>query len=190
MGFFLGGGDRTGFWRPVFNFKKKLGELSHFFFSSFSKEREKGMTNTQSCPSACEEVLDVESKWSYLPITPTYDEYVQRWVVMSEREGFHVKTRSSMKELLEDAKRIVLTDKSKKRMLFKVACILSCLSGVNFTWMTYCWYLIGTTDFVSSIMSTHFCWGKHLTPCGKTWSILSHVSGLIWSRNQWSTRES
>ena len=31
MGFFWGGGDRTGFWRPVFNFKKKLGELSHFF---------------------------------------------------------------------------------------------------------------------------------------------------------------
>ena len=79
------------------------------------------MANAQACPAACEEVLDVESKWPYLPITPTYDEYVQRWVVMPEpdRDGFHVKTRSAMKELLEDVKRGVLADKRKKRMLFK-----------------------------------------------------------------------
>jgi hypothetical protein len=78
------------------------------------------MANAQTCPAACEEVLDVESKWPYLPITPTYDQYVQRWVVMPEREGFHRKTRSAMKQLLEDAKWKVLSDKSKKRALFKI----------------------------------------------------------------------
>ena len=78
------------------------------------------MANAQACPVACEEVLDVESKWPYLPITPTYDQYVQRWVVMSEREGFHLKTRSAMKQLLEDAKWMVLNDKFKKRALFKI----------------------------------------------------------------------
>ena len=78
------------------------------------------MANAQACPAACEEVLDVESKWPYLPITPTYDQYVQRWVVMPEREGFHLKTRSAMKQLLEDAKWKVLSDKSKKRALFKI----------------------------------------------------------------------
>ena len=39
-------------------------------------------------------MLDVENKWPYLPITPTYDQYVQRWVVMPDREGFHLKTRA------------------------------------------------------------------------------------------------
>jgi len=79
------------------------------------------MSNAQACPAACEEVLDVESKWPYLPITPTYDEYVQQYLVMPqpERDGFHVKTRSAMKELLEDIKRGVRADKRKKRMLFK-----------------------------------------------------------------------
>ena len=77
------------------------------------------MTNAQTCPESCEEVLDVEIKWSYPPITPTYDEYVQRWVVRPEREGFHLKTRSVMKQLLDDANRMILTDKRKKRMLFK-----------------------------------------------------------------------
>jgi hypothetical protein len=38
---------------------------------------------------------------------------------MPEREGFHLKTRSVMKQLLEDAKWMVLADQSKKRMLFK-----------------------------------------------------------------------
>ena len=64
--------------------------------------------------------MDVENKWPYLPITPTYDQYVQRWVVMTEREGFHLKTRSVMKEFLEDAKWMVLNDKFKKRALFKI----------------------------------------------------------------------
>ena len=77
------------------------------------------MANAQVCPEAGDEVLDVESKWPYLPITPTHDEYVQRWVVMPERERFHLKTRSVMKQLLENAKWMVLTDKIKKRMLFK-----------------------------------------------------------------------
>ena len=38
---------------------------------------------------------------------------------MPEREGFHLKTRSVMKQLLEDAKWMVLADQSKKRRLFK-----------------------------------------------------------------------
>ena len=77
------------------------------------------MANEQAFPVPCEEVLDVENKWPYLPITPTYDQYVQRWVVMPEREGFHLKTRSAMRQLLEDAKWMVLHDKFKKRALFK-----------------------------------------------------------------------
>ena len=40
-------------------------------------------------------------------------------MVMPEREGFHLKTRSVMKQLLDDANRMILTDKRKKRMLFK-----------------------------------------------------------------------
>jgi hypothetical protein len=78
------------------------------------------MANAQACPAKCKEVLDVESKWPYLPLTPTYDQYVQRWVVMPESEGFHLKTRSAMKQLVEDAKYKVLLDKSKKRALFKI----------------------------------------------------------------------
>jgi hypothetical protein len=34
-------------------------------------------------------------------ITPTYEQYVHRWVVIPEREGFHLKTRSVMKQLVE-----------------------------------------------------------------------------------------
>jgi hypothetical protein len=67
-----------------------------------------------------DEVLQVESKWPFLPITPTYDQYVQRWVTMSESEGFHLKTRSVMKELLEGDKWMVFQDKRKKRVLFKI----------------------------------------------------------------------
>jgi hypothetical protein len=52
-------------------------------------------------------VLQVESKWPYLPITPTYDQYVQRWVTMPEREGFHLKTRSAMKQLLRLLKSVM-----------------------------------------------------------------------------------
>ena len=69
---------------------------------------------------ASEEVLQVESKWPFLPITPTYDQYVQRWVTMSEREGFHVLTRSVMKELFHTDKWMVLHDKRKKRVFFKI----------------------------------------------------------------------
>jgi hypothetical protein len=61
------------------------------------------MANEQAFPAPCEEVLDVENKCPYLPITPTYYQYVQRWVVIPESEGFHLKTRSVMKQLLEDA---------------------------------------------------------------------------------------
>ncbi len=81
---------------------------------------EEDMGNFAASSVGSDDVLQVESKWPYLPITPTYDQYVQRWVVMSEREGFHVKTRSVMKELLEDAKWMVLQDKFKKCALFKI----------------------------------------------------------------------
>jgi hypothetical protein len=86
-GVFLGGGvtgpDRDP---PVVRFQKKFKIL---FFLSLLKAREKGMANTQAGQAASEEVLDVDSKWPYLPITPTYDEYVQRYVVMpqTERDG-------------------------------------------------------------------------------------------------------
>ena len=39
---------------------------------------------------------------------------------MPEREGFHLKTRSAMNQLLEDVKWKVLSDKRKKRALFKI----------------------------------------------------------------------
>ncbi len=78
--------------RPVFHFLifKKMGGLSHFFFSNLQKrrERENGMSKGQVSSVGNEEVLHVEIKWSFLPITPTYDQYVQWWVTMSEREGF------------------------------------------------------------------------------------------------------
>ena len=66
-----------------------------------------------------DDVLQVENKWPYLPITPTYDQYVQQWVTMTGSEGFHLKTRSVMKQLFEDVKWMVLQDKMKKRVFFK-----------------------------------------------------------------------
>ncbi len=74
----------------------------------------------QTSPETSEEVLEVENKWSHLPITPTCDQYVHRWVVIPEREGFHLKTRSVMKQLLEDTKWMLLSDKNKKSVLFKI----------------------------------------------------------------------
>ncbi len=41
-------------------------------------------------------------------------------MVIPECEGFHLKTRSVMKQLLEDVKWKVLSDKSKKSVLFKI----------------------------------------------------------------------
>jgi hypothetical protein len=76
---------------------------------------EEGMGKAPASSVGSDDVLQVHSKWSYLPINPTYDQYVQRWVVMPEREGFHLKTRSAMKQLLEDAKWMVLSDKRKNR---------------------------------------------------------------------------
>jgi hypothetical protein len=76
------------------------------------------MTKTQVFSVPIEEVLQVENKWSFLPITPTYDQYVQRWVVMTDGEGFHLITRSDMKELIHDTKSIDLHDKWKKRVFF------------------------------------------------------------------------
>jgi hypothetical protein len=63
---------------------------------------------------------------------------------------------------------------------YKVECNLSSLSGFNFTVMPNCWYLYGTSDLVSSVMSTHLLLGKHLSPCGKTPAMCSHLSVLMW----------
>ena len=43
------------------------------------------MPNSEGCCVQSEEVLQVESKWSFLPITPTYDQYVERWVTIPKR---------------------------------------------------------------------------------------------------------
>jgi len=67
-----------------------------------------------------EEVLQVSSKWPFPPLTPTYDQYVQRWVTIPAREGFHVLSGSVMKALLETVKWMALHDKRKKRVLFKI----------------------------------------------------------------------
>jgi hypothetical protein len=87
------------------------------------------MSKTQMSSVSSEEVLYVERKWSFLPTipTPTYDQYVQRWVTMPEREGFHLLTRSSMKELIETVKWMVLHDKWKKHVLFKIRVDTLCL---------------------------------------------------------------
>jgi hypothetical protein len=66
------------------------------------------MRKTPASSVGVDDVLQVENKWPYLPITPTYDQYVHRWVTMPEREGFHLKTRSDMKQLFEDDKWMVL----------------------------------------------------------------------------------
>ena len=68
------------------------------------------MSKTQTYSVDREEVFQVESKWPFLPITPTYDQYVSRWVSIPESEGFHVLTRSVMKELIETVKRMILND--------------------------------------------------------------------------------
>ena len=67
-------------------------------------------------------MLEVENKWSFLPITPTNDEYVHQSMSFPfpQREGFHVLTRSDMKELSSSVKSLVLFDKFKKRALFKI----------------------------------------------------------------------
>ena len=41
-------------------------------------------------------------------------------MVIPEREGFHVLTRSVMKELLHDDKCMFLDDKQKNRVFFKI----------------------------------------------------------------------
>ena len=52
------------------------------------------MAQSQTCSVSSEEVCQVESKWPFLPINPTYDQYVHLLVVMVERETFHVLTRT------------------------------------------------------------------------------------------------
>ena len=64
-----------------------------YFFFHLSKD---GRTKAQVCSLESEEFFQVERKWSFLPITPTYDQYV--WVTILESEGFHVLTRSGTKE--------------------------------------------------------------------------------------------
>ena len=59
------------------------------------------MGKTPSCSVGSDDVLQVENKWPFLPITPTYDDYVQQSMAFPfpQREEFHVLTRSDMKEL-------------------------------------------------------------------------------------------
>ena len=80
------------------------------------------MGKTPASSVGSDDVLQVESKWPFLPITPTYDEYVQQSMSFPfpQREGFHVLTRSVMKELRSSIKSLVLFDKFKKRTLFKI----------------------------------------------------------------------
>ncbi len=69
---FLGGGPtghRTG---PGF----ETGFLFFFVFEG-RRERKRGMSQTQEYSVTSEEVLQVENKCPFLPITPTYDQYVQ-----------------------------------------------------------------------------------------------------------------
>ena len=80
------------------------------------------MVKAPACSVGSDDVLQVESKWPFLPITPTYDEYVHQSMVFPfpQREGFQVLTRSDMKELRSSDKSLVLFDKFKKRVLFKI----------------------------------------------------------------------
>ena len=108
--------------RPVSYFSKKIGRIIPIFFACFviedGREREKDIS--QPCSVTTEGVLQVETMWSFPPITPTYDQNVQRCVAMLECERFYVLTRSVMKESLETVKCMVLHDKRKKRVLFKI----------------------------------------------------------------------
>ena len=87
---------------------------------SFKGRREQVMGKAPVCSVGIDDVFQVESKWTFLPITPTYDEYVQRSMVFPARQGFHVLTRSVMKELSSTVKSLVLFDKFKKSALFKI----------------------------------------------------------------------
>jgi hypothetical protein len=55
---------------------KKNWEKDPIFFFVFQR-RNNGMAKTETCSVANEEVLQVERKWPFLPITTTYDQYVQ-----------------------------------------------------------------------------------------------------------------
>ena len=78
------------------------------------------MVKKQDASVSSEEVLQVESKWPFLPIYPTHDQYVQQSMAMPQSEGLHVLTRSVMKELRDHSKWFVLHDNHKKRVLFTV----------------------------------------------------------------------
>ena len=80
------------------------------------------MGKAPACSVGSDDVLPVENKWPFLPITPTYDEYVQQSLTFPfpQREGFQVLTRSVMKELRSSVKSLVHFDKFKKRALFKI----------------------------------------------------------------------
>ena len=117
---------RTGpvsFWDrfPIFKKIQTWTIVPIFFFPSlWANGKGKGMSKTETWSEESEEVLQVEIKGSFLPITPTYDQYVQWWVGIPESEGFHVFSRSVMIELLEPSKCMVLHDKQNKCVLFKI----------------------------------------------------------------------
>jgi hypothetical protein len=107
--------------RPVSCFSKKSCQICpNFFFLKFRRTTGKGMTKEQVSSVTSEEVSQVESKWPFLPIYPTYDQYEQQFMTMSQREGFHVLTRSVMKELRDHTKWMVLHDNHKKHVFFEI----------------------------------------------------------------------
>ena len=81
-GFFEGGptGHRTGpgFETGFLLFKKSWHNCPNFFFSNgFRRATGKGMVKEQVSSVTSEEVFQVENKCPFLPIYPTYDQYVQ-----------------------------------------------------------------------------------------------------------------
>ena len=71
----------------------------------------------------------------------------------------------------------------------KVCCNKSPLFGFNLREIPCSWYLIGVCDIVSSGICIHLCLGKHVWPCGKAESFVSHVSVLTLSHSHRFTRE-
>ena len=113
------GGCPTGH-RTALGFETGFLLFFNNFFFKFRRATGEGMAKKQAASVSSEEVLQVESKCSFLPIYPTYDQYVHRFMTMPQREGFHVFTRSDMKELRDHVKWFVLHDNHKKRVLFTV----------------------------------------------------------------------
>jgi hypothetical protein len=103
--------------------EKKLGRHFCFLIPLKSLSKGGGKRSWARHPRALwEETTCCWLKAPFLPITPTYDEYVQQSMTIPfpQREGFDVLTRSAMKQLRSSIKSLVRFDKFKKRTLFKI----------------------------------------------------------------------